>query len=534
MKFGPVKLENAVGLLLAHSIQGATKPLKKGTRLSSEDVADLRAAGLVEIIAARLEQDDLSEDDAATALAGLLTNDHISASAAFTGRANLFAETAGVLQIDIEAINALNGVDEAITLATLPNLTRVKPGTMIGTVKIISYGVSQNSLSRISLNDALRVVPFKLKTASLVLTKTSALTEKALNKGKSVIAKRASDLGLELVDHAVVEHTSAAIAKSLTEAKGELLLILGASATSDRMDVSPTGLIEAGGTLTRFGMPVDPGNLLFLGELNARPVVGLPGCARSPVLNGADWVLERLVAGLSVSAQSIAEMGVGGLLKENPKRPQPRTAKPMQTRPNIDVVVLAAGASSRMRGDDKLLETVSGVPLLRHIAQEMLNSHARNVHVVLRPKDDARLAAIKGLDLHLETSPDWQNGMSSSIKAGLTALLPDSDGTLIVLADMPEITGDHINKLIAGFSPDDEREIVQAVSADGKSGHPVLFGRRFFESLSALSGDRGARELLRDMKDFITEVPIKGNAATTDLDTPEAWAVWRSSETSTD
>ena len=88
--------------------------------------------------------------------------------------------------------------------------------------------------------------------------------------------------------------------------------------------MAPSALRAAGGEVTRFGMPVDPGNLLFLGQLGARAVIGLPGCARSPALNGADWVLSRLVCGIPVTSADIAAMGVGGLLKEIPTRPQPR------------------------------------------------------------------------------------------------------------------------------------------------------------------------------------------------------------------
>jgi len=530
MKFGPVALEDAEGSVLAHSVQGASKRLKKGTQLSPSDIADLHAAGIREVITAQLDMHDLSEDDAAAALADQLINENISASAPFTGRSNLFAETAGVLQIDTSAVNALNRIDEAITLATLPNRTRVAPGTLIGTVKIIPYGVAKSSMAQVSLNNTISIAPFKLKTASLILTQTPAISDKALNKGKSVIAKRASDLGLTLIDQAIVPHDSVALADCLNTSAGDIILILGASATSDRADVAPSGLIEAGGTLTRFGMPVDPGNLLFLGDLGGRPVVGLPGCARSPVLNGADWVLERLVAGLDVTTQSIAEMGVGGLLKENPKRPQPRAAKALPSRANVDVILLAAGGSTRMRGGDKLLEDVSGEPILRHLAQEMVASKARALRVVLRPQDTARDKALEGLAYDRVTSANWEDGMSASIRSGLAALPPDCDGAIIALADMPDISRAHINKLIAAFSPDDDREIVRATSKMGKSGHPVLFGRRFFESLTNLSGDRGARELLQDMREFVVELPFEGDAAVTDLDTPEDWANWRRSK----
>jgi len=129
------------------------------------------------------------------------------------------------------------------------------------------------------------------------------------------------------VDVAVVPHDIEAVRDAIECAEGELILILGGAATSDRMDVCPAALVEAGGSVDRFGMPVDPGNLLFLGQTGEKQVIGLPGCVRSPALNGADWVLERIVAGLEVTSNDIAAMGEGGLLKEIPTRPQPRARK---------------------------------------------------------------------------------------------------------------------------------------------------------------------------------------------------------------
>jgi molybdenum cofactor cytidylyltransferase len=134
---------------------------------------------------------------------------------------------------------------------------------------------------------------------------------------------------MALAPRKVVPHREADLAAALRDATGQtprsdLIMVLTGSATSDPLDVAPAAVRAAGGKVLRFGMPVDPGNLLFLGELSGRPVLGLPGCARSPALNGADWVLERLVCGIDVSSADIAAMGVGGLLKEIPTRPRPR------------------------------------------------------------------------------------------------------------------------------------------------------------------------------------------------------------------
>jgi molybdenum cofactor cytidylyltransferase len=143
-------------------------------------------------------------------------------------------------------------------------------------------------------------------------------------KGRRAIAARLDRLGVALTPPVEVAHRIEALAAAIAAAPGELVLVLTASATSDPADVAPAALRLAGGRVDRVGMPVDPGNLLFLGALGERPVVGLPGCARSPALNGADWVMERLICGIPVSAADIAGMGVGGLLAEIPTRPRPR------------------------------------------------------------------------------------------------------------------------------------------------------------------------------------------------------------------
>lgn len=333
MRFGTCPLDQALGAILAHSLPGAEGRLRKGRVLDAADLALLAAEGHTDVVVARLDAGDLDENTAASRLALALVPDPaaqgLEASVAFTGRVNLNARGPGVVEVDADAVLALNQIDPAITLATLPPLCRVGPGTLVGTVKIISYGVSDAAVQRAeqAARAALRVRPVVLKTAGLILTEVPGQEAKLSAKGRKVTEARLAALGMTLCDVRVVAHDVAAIAAALTQLQGDLALILTGSATSDLYDTAPEGLRAAGGTVGRFGMPVDPGNLLFLGQLNARPVVGLPGCARSPAMNGADWVLERLACGLPVGDAEIATMGVGGLLKEIPIRPQLREPK---------------------------------------------------------------------------------------------------------------------------------------------------------------------------------------------------------------
>lgn len=330
MRFGPVPLDQAEGAVLAHSHRAGSRLLRKGVSLGAAEIAALRAAGVAEVVAARLEPDDVPEDKAAAQLALALVPDPAAAGLgigpAARGRVNLHADVPGIVDLDTGAIHALNRVDPGVTLATLAPFTRVTPGLLVGTVKIIPYAVPGAALVAACAvaPGALRVLPVRCRTAGLVLSEVPGQKPGLSEKGRAAVAVRLRALGIALAAVETVPHRVTEIAAALARLPGEIALILTGSATSDSRDTGPEAVRAAGGTIARFGMPVDPGNLLFLGHQGGRPVIGLPGCARSPALNGADWVLERIACGLTVGGDEIAAMGVGGLLKEIPSRPQPR------------------------------------------------------------------------------------------------------------------------------------------------------------------------------------------------------------------
>lgn len=330
MFFGEVTLEAAEGAILAHSEAVPGGRLRKGLVLGPTEIAALRGAGLARVTVARLDAGDVGEDRAAARLAAALVPDPVGQrlrlGEAFTGRVNLNAVGPGIVELDAAAIHRLNLVHPAITLATLAPWQRVVAGMLVGTVKIIAYGVEEAALEAAcaAARAAIRVRPTVLRTAGLVMTEAPGLEPKVVAKGRRAVEGRLRALGLRLEGVESVPHDTGSLAVALARMPGELLLILTGSATSDLGDTAPAALRAAGGNVARFGMPVDPGNLLFHGDLEGRPVIGLPGCARSPALNGADWVLERLVCGLTLGDAEIAAMGVGGLLKEIPLRPQLR------------------------------------------------------------------------------------------------------------------------------------------------------------------------------------------------------------------
>ena len=345
MKFGPVPVSAAQGAILAHSVDLDGKRLRKGVTLEASHIAALIAAGHDSVIVARLDATDVHENTAAAALAAALVPDPAAAglrlTAPFTGRVNILAEGPGVALLDVAALGAVNAVDPMITLATVPPFQQMGPGGMVATVKIIAYGVAGADLARACAAgaDAIRLAPPVLRRATLIVTEIpgglGSTEEQAPDvgpdKGRAAIEARLSALGMVLDRSVTVPHRTEALAAAIAAAASDLVLILTGSATSDPDDVGPAALRLAGGHVERFGMPVDPGNLLFFGDLAGRAVIGLPGCARSPALNGADWVLARIACGLLVTGADIAAMGIGGLLKEIPSRPMPRAGRASNT-----------------------------------------------------------------------------------------------------------------------------------------------------------------------------------------------------------
>lgn len=325
MKFGKVATTDATGSLLAHSVALPTERLRKGVRLEAAHITALLDAGISEITVAQLADTDVDENTAAAALAQALLAEHpnLTATKAFTGRVNLLADGPGVALLNVAALEAMNAVHPMITLATVPAFQQMRKGGMVATIKIISYAVDRDDLALACAagNSAVAMATPQITDATLII---SEIDGGAGDKGRKAIADRLAALDVTLADVVRVPHEPAALSQAIAGSTTALTLILTGSATSDIDDVAPQALRDAGGHVARFGMPVDPGNLLFLGDLKGKSVIGLPGCARSPALNGADWVLSRVVCGIDVSARDIAGMGVGGLLKEIATRPQPR------------------------------------------------------------------------------------------------------------------------------------------------------------------------------------------------------------------
>jgi molybdenum cofactor cytidylyltransferase len=527
MKFGAVPVDEAEGCVAVHSIRQSGLVLKKGTLIGKAEIAALKAASIAEIVVARIEPGDVSEDAAAAEIAAAVAGEGVHVERAFTGRANLFAKTAGVLVVDKDATDRLNQVDESITFATLPAYKPVVAGEMIATVKIIPFAVAEQARDAAlaaAARPLVRIAPYRIRKIGVVSTMLPGLASKVIEKTLKVTEERLAAAGATIVAERRVPHEERALARAIEEVLGEgaeLVIVFGASAIADRRDVIPAAIEAIGGRIEHFGMPVDPGNLLLVAAARGRPVVGAPGCARSPKENGFDWVLMRLLAGLEVPRAAITGMGVGGLLMEIVTRPQPRAEPLAGAGRRIAAVVLAAGRSTRMGGPNKLLAEIAGRPLLRIVVEEALASRAKPVIVVVGHERAEVEKALAGLPVQLVHNPNFAQGLGSSLKAGIAAVPAEADGSIVCLGDMPQIDASLIDRLIAAFDPDRGALIVMP-TVEGKRGNPVLWSRRFFPDLMAIEGDVGARHFIGRYSEAVVEVPLENKAALVDVDTPEA------------
>ncbi len=528
MKFGPVAPRDALGATAVHSIRQGDLVLKKGTLIGAAEVAALEAAKVAEIVVARLDPGDVSEDQAAAQIAAALAGDGIRVDRAFTGRCNLFAANAGVLVIDKDAVDALNRIDEAVTLATLSAYKPVVEGEMIATVKIIPFAVAGAARDKavaaaLAARPVIRVAPYTVRKIGVVSTLLPGLSPKVVEKTLKITAARIAPAGASIVAEKRVPHEQAAVAKAIEEvlkAGAELVIVFGASAIADRRDVIPAAVEAVGGEIEHFGMPVDPGNLMLIASLRGSALIGAPGCARSPKENGFDWVLMRLLASLPVTRADITGMGVGGLLMEIVTRPQPRAKPVAEEGKRVAAVVLAAGRSTRMGAVNKLIAQIGGKPLVRIAAEQALASGAGPVIVVTGHQQDKVEAALSGLNVHLVHNPDYAEGLGTSLRAGIAAVPDDVDGAIVCLGDMPQVDANLIDKLLDAFDPESGGMIV-VPTIEGRRGNPVVWARRFFPDLMSIGGDFGARYLIGNYAEAVVEVPVADDAALVDVDTPE-------------
>ena len=336
-RFGPVPVEQAQGKLLGHNVADAAgRPaLRKGRPLSAADVDLLRGLGRTVVYVAEPGPYDVDEDVAARRVAEAACGPGLRMVGPGAGRANLLATTLGLLRVDVARLLKINE-GEGITIAAAERDKPVRAGQVVATIKVIPFAVPEAAV-RAAEDTAreggalLRVDPLPDRAVALLLSGSASAEARVVGAFVPPLRARIEALGsrLGVVSYVPLDGESAEteLAGSLRRGASDgafLILLAGETAIVDRHDIAPRALERAGGEVVAFGAPVDPGNLLLLGYLGAVPVVGAPGCSRSPKLNVIDMVLPRLLAGDRLGRADLAALGHGGLLEDVPERPMPR------------------------------------------------------------------------------------------------------------------------------------------------------------------------------------------------------------------
>ena len=417
------------------------------------------------------------------------------------------------------SIDALNQLDDAFSAASKASFTKASPGDLVATIKLIPYGIPATILEGTAISNRCCVKPFAAFSARLIVSCPNA-SEKTV----SVLEQRLQHVGGNLADVVHCDHGVSELEAALrASSKDDLTLILGASAISDMNDVIPAAVQSAGGKVIKLGMPADPGNLLMLAEYKGNTIIGLPGCARSPALNGFDWVLERFSAGLALDKATISALGTGGLLKEPVGRRAPRQQDHKQgdtPSTSIAAIVLAAGKSSRAGTANKLLSKLGDTPVVRATVDTISKTVKGNVFVVTgawhqeisKTLDDVKISTIHN-DLH-------GTGMGTSIAKGFASLPDDVQFSLVCLGDMPFVKPETYTALIDASS-NYGTDAIFIPTFHGKRGHPVMWGQQHFRKLCILTGDIGGKPVLAENQEKIIEVAVDDPGILIDLDTPE-------------
>lgn len=323
MRLATIDIDHALGGILIHNVADAQghKALPKGHQLSASDVDKLRVLGKNSVVVAMLEEGDVRENEAAARIAVAVAGEHLEISAVSGGRVNLFATAHGSLTLNGQALDQINMI-KGVTVATIPQFTTVQSKKMVATIKTIGLAVPETSLRQVEeigrmTGDVISVRPFRALSVAVVLTGSPEARGRVEKTFDAPITSRVQELGGNISQRVYVEHEAQAVADALTHvlrAGAECVILAGETSIMDESDVTPMGIVQAGGRIEVYGAPVEPGNLLLLAYADAVPIIGAPGCVKSRDTNVVDLILPRLFAGEHVTQADVVALANGGLL----------------------------------------------------------------------------------------------------------------------------------------------------------------------------------------------------------------------------
>ena len=330
MFFGELKTESSLGGILSSSIEIYKDKNKikisKGTVINKILIDLFLLNNIEKVKCAKLESDEIDENTTVYEISKKIItskNSNIKIQNPKNGRCNLISSVDGIIVFQPKQLFCINSVTNDIAIASLKAFSKVKKNQVVASIKAIPFGIKQKYLYEIIniSEDCFKILPFQKKNIHLIQTTNKNTSAKILEKTLVITKERLFSCGINKIVEKKCYHEMKSIClqlkKSIDE-KADIILIFGASAICDINDVIPLSIKKLNGKILRLGMPVEPGNLILLADIEISKkhisIIGMPGCARSKKENGVDWILWRKLCDLKISSSDINHMGNGGLL----------------------------------------------------------------------------------------------------------------------------------------------------------------------------------------------------------------------------
>ena len=330
MIFKTVQIQKCVGYILPENIfvikNGKKVKLSKGTKINKQIKNILVSNGFKQISGFLLSENDFDENKASDLIArSICTNkiNNLNYKNLNTGRSNIYSTKSGLFIYNANNLIKLNN-NSKIAISAIRPFSKVEQNQELITAKVIPYGIDKKILQKNSLRlkDTFRVVPFQKKNITLIQTFDNKINEKLIVKSRNVTQKRLELCGIKKIEEIIIPHKENILCNKIQiciNRNVDIILIIGPHAITHIKDVIPNAISKSGAEIIRFGIPVEPGNLLLLSKFKSFNkdiyIIGMPSCAKSPKENGLDWVLWRILSNINFRNSNLNELSVGGLIK---------------------------------------------------------------------------------------------------------------------------------------------------------------------------------------------------------------------------
>jgi len=304
------------GCIARHNISDAAgrRLVSKGRVITAADVAQLQLHAIELVHVVELDADDIDEHTAATLVAVRCSHSGVRIRPPHHGRVDVMADYAGMVRVTDARLADWHAID-GVTIATVAGWSAVTAGQRIATIKILPFALPRQCLQTTPA-PAIAVYPFVRRRVAVIMIGNDAVCTRLQRTHIPPLQARLLPVAAMIVATLQCAPDSRAVAVALCQATAcaDLVVTVAETSIMDRDDVMPQGLLLAGGDITCYGAPVEPGNLLLLGQLAGIPVIGAPGCIRGHSRNVVDELLPRIVADFLPTAHDVYALANGGLL----------------------------------------------------------------------------------------------------------------------------------------------------------------------------------------------------------------------------